>query len=307
MPFNNSISQKNDWGENLEINKLRAFVDLAQTLSFSKTAENLYTSQSAISKQIKSLERELGRSLFRRTNKNVEISAFGKEILADATAVVELNKRMVNKARNFDVEKSNQITLGVIPSFSNNDIFRKVIDYQALRPTVKIAIHEDETCNLLNLLDEGKIDVAYTRSLDPTRLNYDRVIVTREEFVACLNKKHPLATAQRINLRQLKDEKFIMLSRQSLLYQPVVDLCHAVGFDPQVSFTSERVSSIFQMVKENQGVAIMMQPDRPRPDIAICPLVPTRPSYLLFAKSRQSDTKLVTDFWNYLQQFAMPK
>ena len=101
----------------MEINKLRAFVDLAQTLSFSKTAENLYTSQSAISKQIKSLERELGRSLFRRTNKNVEISAFGKEILADATAVVELNKRMVNKARNFDVEKSNQITLGVIPSF----------------------------------------------------------------------------------------------------------------------------------------------------------------------------------------------
>jgi LysR family transcriptional activator of glutamate synthase operon len=306
MPFNNFISQ-NDGGENLEINKLRAFVNLAQTLNFSKTAENLYTSQSAISKQIKSLERELGHNLFRRTNKNVEISAFGKSILTDATAIVELNKRVVNLAKNFDVEKSNQITLGVIPSFSNNDIFRKVIDYQTLHPTVKVIIHEDETCNLLNLLDEGKIDVAYTRSLDPTGLNYDQVIVTREEFVACLNKKHPLATAHRINLHQLKDEKFIMLSQQSLLYQPVVDLCHAVGFEPQVSFTSERVSSIFQMVKENQGVAIMMQPDRPRQDIVTCPLVPTRASYLLFAKSRQSNAKPVTDFWNYLQQFAMPK
>ena len=41
----------------MEINKLRAFVDLAKTLNFSETAENLYTSQSTISKQIKSLEK----------------------------------------------------------------------------------------------------------------------------------------------------------------------------------------------------------------------------------------------------------
>ena len=47
----------------MEINKLRAFVDLAKTLSFSETAENLYTSQSTISKQIKGLEKELGETL----------------------------------------------------------------------------------------------------------------------------------------------------------------------------------------------------------------------------------------------------
>lgn len=55
----------------MEINKLRAFVDLAKTLSFSETAENLYTSQSTISKQIKGLEKELGETLFDRSNKKV--------------------------------------------------------------------------------------------------------------------------------------------------------------------------------------------------------------------------------------------
>ena len=72
----------------MEINKLRAFVDLAKTLNFSETAENLYTSQSTISKQIKSLEKELGQELFERNNKNVALSEYGKLILPNAEKIV---------------------------------------------------------------------------------------------------------------------------------------------------------------------------------------------------------------------------
>lgn len=72
----------------MEINKLRTFVDLAKTLSFSETAENLYTSQSTISKQIKGLEKELGQELFERNNKNVTLSDYGKLILPNAKKIV---------------------------------------------------------------------------------------------------------------------------------------------------------------------------------------------------------------------------
>lgn len=71
----------------MEINKLRTFVDLAKTLSFSETAENLYTSQSTISKQIKGLEK-LGQKLFERNNKNVTLSDYGKLILPNAKKIV---------------------------------------------------------------------------------------------------------------------------------------------------------------------------------------------------------------------------
>ena len=68
----------------MEINKLRAFVDLAKTLNFSDTAANLYTSQSTISKQIKSLEKVLGQVLFERNNKHVKLSDYCQRILAKA-------------------------------------------------------------------------------------------------------------------------------------------------------------------------------------------------------------------------------
>jgi DNA-binding transcriptional LysR family regulator len=55
----------------MEINKLKTFVDLATTLSFSHTADNLFISQSSVSKQIDSLEKELGHQLFKRNNKQV--------------------------------------------------------------------------------------------------------------------------------------------------------------------------------------------------------------------------------------------
>lgn len=89
----------------MEIEKLRTFVDLAQTLSFSKTAENMYTSQSTVSKKIRSLEKELGSNLFDRNNKNVELSDFGRKILTDSQKIVDLEDSIVQKAREYHQEK----------------------------------------------------------------------------------------------------------------------------------------------------------------------------------------------------------
>lgn len=58
----------------MDINKLKTFIDLAHTLSFSATAANLYTEQSTVSKHIHSLEKELGMSLFDRNNRHVHLS-----------------------------------------------------------------------------------------------------------------------------------------------------------------------------------------------------------------------------------------
>lgn len=292
----------------METNKLKTFVDLAHTLSFSKTALNLYTTQSSVSKQIKSLEKELGQGLFERNNKHVELSEFGRSILNEATRIVELSKEITIQADKFDQQSKHQINLGVIPSFYNNDVFQKMLDYQTAHPSVNITLHEEETSDLFSLLNEGKINMAYTRSLsDPAQLSFDSLLISKEQFQACLAPNHPLAKAKTIKLQQLKDERFIMLSPSSLLYQPVIDLCHQAGFDPQISFVSERMSSIFQMVKDQQGVAIVIQPNRPRPGVVLRKIVPTKTSYLFFAKNKQKLSKAVSDLWKYLQQFAMPK
>lgn len=291
----------------MDINKLKTFVHLANTLNFSETAADLYMSQSSVSKQIKSLEKELEQPLFIRNNREVIISKFGKSILDEASKIVDLDEKIVTKATRMNSQQIHQIALGVIPSFYHNNIFQKIIDYQDNHPAINVLLREIETNKLLTSLNERRIDLGYMRSLKaPSKLNYDCLVVSQEKFMVCLNPKHPLAKEQTIDLQQLKNENFIMLTPHSLLYQPVIDLCHEAGFEPKISFVSERVSSIIQMVKNNQGVAIIMQPRSKRPGVALRPLVPTKTSYLFFIKDKQNNSMPVKRIWNYLQKFTIP-
>lgn len=235
----------------MEINKLRTFVDLAKTLSFSETAENLYISQSTISKQIKGLEKELGQKLFERNNKNVTLSDYGKLILPNAKKIVLLSDWISKETSEFK-NNSGQIRLGIIPTFANYDIFKQTMNYQKLRPDINLALQEIETNQLVNTLKQKQVDVAFIRTLMPEKLDFEKIIIAQESFTVCLNREHTLANRRKIELADLKDENFIMLAKNSLLYEPVINLCQKAGFEPKISFVSDRMSSIFQMVKSNQ-------------------------------------------------------
>lgn len=289
----------------MEINKLRTFVDLAKTLSFSETAENLYISQSTISKQIKGLEKELGQKLFERNNKNVTLSDYGKLILPNAKKIVLLSDWISKETSEFK-NNSGQIRLGIIPTFANYDIFKQTMNYQKLRPDINLALQEIETNQLVNTLKQKQVDVAFIRTLMPEKLDFEKIIIAQESFTVCLNREHTLANRRKIELADLKDENFIMLAKNSLLYEPVINLCQKAGFEPKISFVSDRMSSIFQMVKSNQGVAILMHPQTKNSELSFVSLEPTSTNTLLFIRNKENHSKIENDFWNYSKQFEMP-
>ncbi|WP_290085598.1 LysR family transcriptional regulator [Lactobacillus taiwanensis] len=289
----------------MEINKLRTFVDLAKTLSFSETAENLYISQSTISKQIKGLEKELGQKLFERNNKNVTLSDYGKLILPNAKKIVLLSDWISKETSEFK-NNSGQIRLGIIPTFANYDIFKQTMNYQKLRPDINLALQEIETNQLVNTLKQKQVDVAFIRTLMPEKLDFEKIIIAQESFTVCLNREHTLANRRKIELADLKDENFIMLAKNSLLYEPVINLCQKAGFEPKISFVSDRMSSIFQMVKSNQGVAILMYPQTKNSELSFVSLEPTSTNTLLFIRNKENHSKIENDFWNYSKQFEMP-
>ena len=189
----------------MEINKLRAFVDLAKTLSFSETAENLYTSQSTISKQIKGLEKELGETLFDRSNKKVILSDYGKLILPNAEKIVLLSDWISKETSEFKNNNSGQIKLG------NYDIFKQTMAYQKVKPDISLALQEIETNQLINTLKLKQIDLAFIRTMTLEKLDFEKIIIAQESFTVCLNKEHPLANKREIELVDLKNENLKIL------------------------------------------------------------------------------------------------
>ena len=99
----------------MEINYLKEFVVLAQTGNFMEAAEMLYVSQSTLSKHIKSIEVELGVSLFDRTTRKVTISKYGQLLLPYAQQIAELQEMYISALRTSLENEQETLTLGRHP------------------------------------------------------------------------------------------------------------------------------------------------------------------------------------------------
>ena len=244
--------------------------------------------------------------MFDRSNKKVILSDYGKLILPNAEKIVLLSDWISKETSEFKNNNSGQIKLGIIPTFANYDIFKQTMAYQKVKPDISLALQEIETNQLINTLKIKQIDLDFIRTMTLEKLDFEKIIIAQESFTVCLNKEHPLANKREIELVDLKNENFIMLAKNSLLYEPVINLCRTAGFNPKVSFVSDRMSSIFQMVENNQGVAILMHPKTNNPELSFVPIKPTATGTLLFIRNKGKHSKIENDFWNYLKQFKMP-
>ncbi|MBD5429125.1 LysR family transcriptional regulator [Lactobacillus sp.] len=286
----------------MEINKLRTFIDLAETLSFSKTAENLYITQSSVSKHIKSLEKEIGHHLFLRTNKQVELSSYGQVVLPYAKQILFNYDQMSDQLLKFNAQKASRLRLGTIPTFANYDAFQKATYFMDHHPNFTLTFHECETSQVYQLLDKKEIDAAFIRSLTDLPAIYETIEVKEESFRVFVASDDPLVQKDIVNVSDLKERAFLSLTEKSLLQEPMIELCRQSGFEPRITFVSSRVSSILNMIKNKQGIAILMDSPSLENGVKAIPIYPTRQGKLLFVKRKDHHNRALNTFWQFLKK-----
>lgn len=286
----------------MEINKLKTFVNLAKTLSFSETAHQLFLSQSNVSKQIKSLENELNVDLFIRNQRKVSLTDYGKSLLPNAKEIIAKNDQALAQLQKIKKVKIKKIKIGVIPTFWNYDIHQKILLFKKLHPNIEFIIKEYEMERLPNLLEENNLDFAFIRSQVAFHPNNNEILLNQESFCACVNSTDPLAGKKIIKVTNLMNRPFLLLSKSSLLYQSVIELCETSGFTPTVIFTSNRIDSILKMIKNHEGISILMHHPGEKDGLKFIPLKPTRKSNLLMIRNPQSSGISNDTFWNYLKK-----
>lgn len=118
------------------LDKIQAFVSLAFSLSFSQTADELYTSQSTVSKHIAALEKEIGMKLFERSSRRVRLTREGEYLLPYA-------QRLLADSQQFDLavascrqEQTKTLDLYAIPTVTNYDFFKAVTSFMGRHPEI---------------------------------------------------------------------------------------------------------------------------------------------------------------------------
>lgn len=296
----------------MELRRLEYFLDLSRTGNYSETAERMYTTQGNVSKQIAALEKELGVLLVDRAKRKIRLTEAGEVLLPYAEQLIQTEAKMRDVLHRLQSEKEAILRIGALPSFAQYGVAELLAVFQSEHPAIQIDINECEKTSLLQRLQEESYEVIYTRLLDETwqkSSQYEKIVVGRDHFAAVLPLQHPLCrkktkAGSKIDLKELKNEKFILLDEKTELFKSVYQLCINAGFSPQVVHKSVRIDTILGMAAAGMGVSILMEKSIPkelRSRVRILPLECTVESELAFVRRNGPMGEALRKFWRFLE------
>lgn len=210
----------------MELRLLTTFLKVAQLQSFSKAAESLGYSQSAVTVQVQQLENELGVRLFDRIGKTVSITHYGQEFIPYARDVVSAAARAVS----FTVEErdlTGTLRIGTIESIMTASFGEILPLYHEHCPRVNTQLIEGDTKTLSDMLMHNEVDLIYT--LDDMGYDAQRVKLFEcpQDIVIVASPKHRFAAAKQLKLADLVDEPFVLMPQSnSYRHQFDVELAH---------------------------------------------------------------------------------
>jgi DNA-binding transcriptional LysR family regulator len=145
----------------LDFELLRAFVAVADCGGFHRAAERLNLTQSTISQQVKRLELETKRALFRRTTRSVVLTDDGEMLLGDARRLLQLEEAA--RDRLAAPRLSGMVRLGVVEEVAGGSLPSALGRFAALHPGVKLEVQIGVSAELIEQLNRGRLDVVFAK------------------------------------------------------------------------------------------------------------------------------------------------
>ena len=166
-----------------------------------EAADILYSSQSALAKHIKSIELELGVSLFDRTTRKVSISKFGQLLLPYAQQIAELQDPYTSTLQSSLETDRETLTLGSIFGLAQYKITDVLVNFKKKHPQSTLNVMQAKTGDLTEMLRQRKLEMAFVRDIVDVDDEFVKIPYFADTIVAVLPITHPLTKKKTIPLR----------------------------------------------------------------------------------------------------------
>ena len=201
--------------------QLECFTTLAKTLNYAKTAEQLSMSQPAVSRQIQSLEAELGAQLFNRTTRSVSLTQVGFQFLPDAQQMLGLYYHSLEWISTFHKHKRTVLRIGYADSHANWFISNILSGVLADNENIVPELNLDQTDANLHRLTTSQLDLVL--GIKDAKFTAEDIAFQKlhdDAFVCVMRKNHPLALACKKRRRKSVSSKDMWPYRQIIDIPP---------------------------------------------------------------------------------------
>lgn len=235
------------------MNSYYAFIKAIETGSFTKAAEELGYTQSAISQMVHSLEEELSTTLILRSRKGITLTPDGEEYLPYIKNICNSHRELIEKFNEMKGLESGLIRIGTFSSFTCHSLPELIKDFKEQYPTVQFELYQGNYTQISNWIKEGSVDFGFVDSNAISNLM--TTPLQEDEMVAVLRADHPLATYNKVPLKELANEPYILLD-EGVINEPLAAFKQN-SFKPNIQYRVHDVYAIMAMVEKGLGISIL--------------------------------------------------
>jgi DNA-binding transcriptional LysR family regulator len=272
----------------MEMQQVRYFVALADTLNFTRAAEKCNVSQPALTRAIQQLEHELGGPLFHRERGNTHLSELGRMMLPYLQGVEEQCQAAKEQAKAVKKLEKATLTIGTMCTIGPQLVSELMIRFQAAHPDVEVRVVDAGAPQMIEMLEKGELEVAIVGVPGELPESLHQLPVFQERFVILLPPNHRLIAHDEIRAAELDKEPYVSRSNCEV-FEPVRKELNGRGIFLRKVFSSPRDDWVQGMIQAGLGLGFFPEFSVTYPDLVVRPLVdPTfyRTVYLATVRGR---------------------
>lgn len=288
----------------MDIQQLRYYLVSSKKLNFSKAAEELFISRQALSKAIHELERELGEPLFTVNGKRLQLTPFGKHLLAYSIPVIDSFNELESSVQKWADKKKKQIHAAIGLGSLNALPTHLFSDFKKDHPDICLTLEECSDQMVREKVESQQVNLGILSCTPGNIQAFDACLIQKGQLYLQISRDNGLAARDYIEISDLKGEPFISLGNECDMHNLFVEKCHEEGFYPNFVMITQDSNAANNIVLRNQGISfghIQTLSMIANPSVRMLPLNlkgTTWGAYVIHKKgvARSSSTQVLIDY-----------
>nr|WP_254436090.1 LysR family transcriptional regulator [Ruegeria arenilitoris] len=272
----------------VDFNQIRYFLALADTLNFTRAAEQCFVSQPALTQAIKRLETELGGELIHRDGRDNELTELGRSLRAHFEQIDRTRHMVRATAKAVNAGEIAELNIGLMCTVGPGVLAPMLDEFRVTYPMVSILLHDVAPASIPELLLSGALDGAFCARHGPPHPQLDYVELFEEPMVIAFPSEHPFSKLDTVPLRDIAKQQYVERLHCEFR-EEVLEFYKELDLELEVAFRSQREDWIQGLVRDGVGVCCIPRYSLLRPELEHRPIVePTLSRKVSFATVGQS-------------------
>lgn len=236
--------------------QIKSFLAIVKFNHFTLASQELYISQSSISKHIKSLEKELGVELFNRQHRNVKLTEAGEEFYKFAKKSMKDYYNILSEMKRYSCEESASISIGVIDTMVEYGIASLISDFQNQFPNIQVDLKERSNKKTLEYLNDSLVNLAFINSHYERKNLLNLYKIIEDDLVVVTSKNHKFVNKKNIDIFDTSKERYICVYGDYYLHNVFLNTWGNLNYFPNTNYIDSQTKTLFALVSENMGITL---------------------------------------------------